>query len=259
MLVDASGCIAILLPLRYHRIPGQGGRTRTLRAAKFRSRVRGPLEVVGPTNTSGTLLVYGYVTAEIVAMAQARQEPAPATEAGSKVLDLFDRHHRRLYVLARRLTATPDDARDLVQDTFVRVARTARSAPADSSAAEAWLVRILINVCRDQWRVRATRRRLEAQFLSTSGWTMASGDSETALIAQTTVWRALEQLPPRRRAAIVLHELEGVAIAEIARLLGVLPVTVRWQLSRGRRELVRLITSPRDKDDERHSIDASRS
>jgi RNA polymerase sigma-70 factor (ECF subfamily) len=186
--------------------------------------------------------VYGYVTAEIVAMAQARQEPAAAADADSKILDLFDRHHRRLYVLARRLTATPDDARDLVQDTFLRVARAPRSAPAESSAAEGWLVRILINVSRDQWRVKATRRRLEAQFLSTSGWTMAFGNSETALIAHATVWRALEQLAPRRRAAIVLYELEGVGVAEIGRLLGVLPVTVRWHLSRGRRELARAIT-----------------
>jgi RNA polymerase sigma-70 factor (ECF subfamily) len=174
-------------------------------------------------------------------MAQARQEPTATAEA-DKVLDLFDHHHRRLYVLARRLTASPDDARDLVQDTFVRVARAPRSAPADSSAAEAWLARILINVCRDQWRQKATRRRLEAQFLSTSVWTVPSGDSETAFIAHTTVWRALEQLAPRRRAVIVLHELEGVGVAAIGRLLGVLPVTVRWHLSRGRRELSRAIT-----------------
>jgi RNA polymerase sigma-70 factor (ECF subfamily) len=192
-------------------------------------------------------------------MAQARQEPAAAAEADSKVLDLFDRHHRRLYVLARRLAATPDDARDLVQETFVRLARAPRSAPAESSsAAEAWLVRILINICRDEWRLKAKRRRLEAQFLSTSGWTAAPTDSETALIAHTTVWRALEQLAPRRRAVIVLHELEGVGVAQIGRLLGVLPVTVRWHLSRGRRELSRVITHSRENDHERHSIDASR-
>lgn len=195
-----------------------------------------------PTNTPGGLVVYGYVTAETVAMTDARHKPGVLAEAGSSVLDLFDRHHRRLYILARRLTATADDARDLVQETFLRVTRASRSAPDQSAAAEAWLVQILINVCRDQWRLKATRRRLEEEFLSTSIWTLASSDPEAAVIAQTTVWRALSQLEPRRRAAIVLYELEGVGVAEIARLLGVSAVTVRWHLSRGRSELARVIT-----------------
>jgi RNA polymerase sigma-70 factor (ECF subfamily) len=175
-------------------------------------------------------------------MAEARQEPQAAEGVDNNVLTLFDRHHRRLYVLARRLTATPDEARDLVQDTFLRVTRSPDSAPPPSAETEAWLIRILVNICRDRWRVTARRRTLERQFLSTSRLTMPPSDPETTLIAQTTVWRALGHLAPRRRAAIVLYELEGVAVAEIARLLGVSPVTVRWHLSRGRSELARVIT-----------------
>jgi RNA polymerase sigma-70 factor (ECF subfamily) len=157
------------------------------------------------------------------------------------VLDLFDAHHRRLYRLARRLASTQDDARDLVQETFVKVARSPASVPSGASAEEAWLVRILINICRDQWRVRASRRRLTAQYHVETA-PLASANPETALIAQTTIWRALQELAPRRRAAIVLHELEGVGIPQIARLLGVTAVTVRWHLSCGRRELARIIT-----------------
>jgi hypothetical protein len=41
------------------------------------------------------------------------------------------------------------------------------------------------------------------------------------------VWQALDRLPPRRRAVLVLYELEGTPIPEIARLIGVTPVTVR--------------------------------
>ena len=71
----------------------------------------------------------------------------------------------------------------------------------------------------------------------------ATSDHETAFIAQATVWRALRALPPRRRAAIVLHELDGLGVAEVATLLGVSPVTVRWHLSRGRQDLARAIRS----------------
>jgi RNA polymerase sigma-70 factor (ECF subfamily) len=63
------------------------------------------------------------------------------------------------------------------------------------------------------------------------------------LIARHTVWNALRRLPPRRRAAIVLYELDGLQISEIATLLGVSAVTVRWHLSRGRRELARIVGS----------------
>jgi len=48
-------------------------------------------------------------------------------------------------------------------------------------------------------------------------------------------------LAPRRRAIVILYELEGTAIGDIASLLGVSPVTVRWHLSRGRRELARAV------------------
>jgi RNA polymerase sigma-70 factor (ECF subfamily) len=104
---------------------------------------------------------------------------------------------------------------------------------------------VLINVCRDGWRKRAGRRRLDAQHLGeTRG--LAEANPEAAVIARTVVWQALQQLPPRRRAAIVLYELEGVAMADIARVLGVSAVTVRWHLSRGRHELARIIGGRRE-------------
>jgi len=55
------------------------------------------------------------------------------------------------------------------------------------------------------------------------------------------VWRALDSLPPRRRAVVVMHELEELPISEIASLLGIGAVTVRWHLSTGRRELSRAL------------------
>jgi RNA polymerase sigma-70 factor (ECF subfamily) len=153
---------------------------------------------------------------------------------------LFDAHHDRLYRLARRLVPTADDAKDLVQETFLRVVRTPASIPSGHASEEAWLVRILVNLCRDRWRQRALRSRLDAHYGAGSETTRSS--AERALIARTEIWRALDALPPRRRAAIVLYELEGVGIPQIARLLSVSAVTVRWHLSRGRRELASIIT-----------------
>jgi DNA-directed RNA polymerase specialized sigma24 family protein len=66
-------------------------------------------------------------------------------------------------------------------------------------------------------------------------------DPEPALMARSMVWQALDALPPRRRAILILHELEGAAIPAVAGLLGISPVTVRWHLSIGRREMAKAL------------------
>ena len=50
-----------------------------------------------------------------------------------------------------------EDARDLVQETFLRAARAPQRGADGASHEEAWLVRVLINVCRDRWRQAAVR------------------------------------------------------------------------------------------------------
>ena len=168
-------------------------------------------------------------------LAAGRLESAP-----ERLAALFDAHHARLYRLARRLSRDADEARDLVQETFLRAAR-ARQLPDDAAGEEAWLVRVLVNLCRDRWRRIKVRMATPQDPPAHCDPT----DPEAALIARSMVWRALEALPPRRRAVIVMHELEGTSIADIARLLGIAAVTVRWHLSTGRRELTRILGSNR--------------
>ena len=126
-----------------------------------------------------------------------------------------------------------------MQETFLRAARSPESVPAGASHEEAWLVRVLINICRDRWRQVAVRR-FHQPTLTPSRRVIRH--PESALIARSLVWHALGQLPPRRRAILILYELEGTGIPAIARLLGVTAVTVRWHLSVGRREMARVLT-----------------
>lgn len=158
-------------------------------------------------------------------------------EPSARIGALFDAHYERLYRLARRLTSNADDALDLVQDTFLRAAG-ASFIPDGPTAEEAWLVRVLVNIRRDEWRKAATRRHHEpkADLLA-----RPVSDPEAQAVARTMVWQALDALHPRRRAVLVLHELEGMKAAAIAALLGISTVTVRWHVSRGRRELTRIL------------------
>lgn len=163
---------------------------------------------------------------------------AEAPNAETRLTALFDEHHQRLYRLARRLSRTADEARDLVQETFLRAAQKLASVPPGAAREEAWLVRVLVNLCRDRWRQRAARQRLQRQNLSALTVTPSG---EAALVARTTIWKGLQLLSPRRRAVLVMCELEGFSIQAVARTLALNPVTVRWHLSRGRRELARVI------------------
>jgi RNA polymerase sigma-70 factor, ECF subfamily len=168
-------------------------------------------------------------------VATANHNSAAATE---RLGALFDAHHQRLYRLARRMSRDPDEARDLVQDTFVRAARAPSSVPSGDSAEEAWLVRVLVNLCRDRWRQTANRERLDRATAPTA---VEPADPEAALVARSVVWRALDTLDPRRRAVLVMHELEGLPVETIAQTLGVTAVTVRWHLSKGRAQLAAAI------------------
>jgi RNA polymerase sigma-70 factor (ECF subfamily) len=160
-------------------------------------------------------------------------------DAGERLAALFDAHHRRLYSLACRMCRTREDARDCVQEAFLRAARHPDSVPEGASAEEAWLVRVLINICRDGWRRQAVRDRQPLEIPPDVA------DHESAVIARSLVYAALDRLPPRRRAILVLYELEGTGIPEIASLLGVAPVTVRWHLSRGRRQMASYLRGER--------------
>jgi len=162
---------------------------------------------------------------------------APAA-TGERLGSLFDAHHRRIHKLGLRLLGDVEEARDLVQETFLRAARAVAQVPAEEPGAEAWLVRVAVNLCRDRHRRRAVRRPHTAPMPREAA---AGGDEERAHVARSTIRAALLALPPRRRAIVVLHEIEGRSTAEIATLLGTRPVTVRWHLALGRRELARAL------------------
>lgn len=163
----------------------------------------------------------------------------PEADASARLGALFDAHHQRLYRLARRLAGGTEDARDIVQETFLRAARSPGSVPEDLSSQEAWLVRVLVNISRDRWRRLAVHRQSVLAGRVTPP--ADTSNPEPALVARSLVQHALSRLAPRRRAVLVMYELEGATIPAIARLLGVTPVTVRWHLSMGRREMARAL------------------
>jgi hypothetical protein len=90
--------------------------------------------------------VYGGVTGEAVAV-PVSGVPAEiyAADPAARLAALFDAHHERLYRLARRLSSDANDARDLVQDTFLRAAKARGSVPTGADSEEACRSRAVID------------------------------------------------------------------------------------------------------------------
>jgi len=90
-------------------------------------------------------------------------------------------------------------------------------------------------------REKAIKDQMRATEEEFAAKTQLLRGAETALIDKQAVWGALDVLHPRRRAILVMHELEGMSRSAIASLLGITVMTVRWNLSMARRDLKQIL------------------
>ncbi|MBO0922306.1 RNA polymerase sigma factor SigE [Cellulomonas sp. zg-ZUI222] len=153
--------------------------------------------------------------------------------------EIVREHSGRVYRLAYRLTGNRHDAEDLTQETFVRVFRSLHTY--SPGTFEGWLHRITTNLFLDQAR-RRQRVRIEPIGDDTERWTSPDRLStpERAFEAGNLdhdVQRALDDLPPEYRAAVVLCDIEGLSYEEIAVTLGIKLGTVRSRIHRARARL----------------------
>lgn len=153
-----------------------------------------------------------------------------------------------MYGIARRLTASPQDAEDLVQDTLVKAFRAIESF--DGRYPRSWLLTILRNTNANRLRKR-TPDLLEDEW-TTLGRMPAEGadgrDGPAEVVADAmasqAVLDALRHLPPHYRAVVALVDIDGLAYREAAEVLGVPLGTVMSRLHRARAKLRRHVRSP---------------
>ncbi|HKV12365.1 MAG TPA: RNA polymerase sigma factor [Thermoanaerobaculia bacterium] len=172
-----------------------------------------------------------------------RFETDDSPRFANRLGSLFEASHQRLFRLGCRMTGDPDAALDLVQEAFLRAASRPALLPDTDPAAEAWLVRVLVNLCRDGYRKSSVRTRHAGRL--DRGETLPS--QESSLLARDLVQTAFAALPPRRRAIVALHELEELSVRDIARMLSVTEVTVRWHLAMGRKAMAARLAEPKEK------------
>ena len=164
---------------------------------------------------------------------------------------LFGRHRDRLWAIALRTMGNREDAADGLQDGLIAAFRRAGSFRGDA-AVTTWLHRVVVNACLDRLRAAKVRAAdplpddLEAfesrgSVLTSSGTT--DDPAERALVAERrrAVLGALGTLPAEQRAALVLVDMEGYPVAEVAQMLDCAVGTVKSRCSRGRARLAELL------------------
>lgn len=153
----------------------------------------------------------------------------------------------RVYGLAWHYLRNVEDARDVAQEAFVRVYRQLDAF--EEGRFLAWLLRITRNLCIDQLRRRKARPPAD-DLGNVEGQDAGPADTapnpEQAWLAdgrKRTVHAALARLSDASREMILLKEIQGLRLDEIARLLGVPLGTVKSRSSRARVELARQVVA----------------
>lgn len=191
--------------------------------------------------------------------ARASVTPAPVTElTETDFAALTEQYRREIQVHCYRMTGSYDEAEDLVQETFLRAWR-ARERFEGRAGARTWLYRIATNTCLDLLRRTARRpRRYEPVPGMYHGdgepparitWLQPYPDDETPLIEEheqpepaavsretleLVLLAAIQHLPPRQRAALVLRDALGLTAAETAEALDTSVASVNSALQRAR-------------------------
>jgi RNA polymerase sigma-70 factor, ECF subfamily len=154
------------------------------------------------------------------------------TEAFDQLVRAF---MRRARAIAGRMTRTPEDADDLVQDAFLRALERIDSFDMRRPFGP-WFFRLLVNVGNDSYRRQAVRATEPERDDIAAADPTPHQDAENAEIRRRFE-AALDQLPPRQRLIVSSFEVDGMSTEEIATSLGISQVTVRWHLHQGRRAL----------------------
>ncbi len=159
---------------------------------------------------------------------------------------LVSRHQERVYRLARRLTGSSADAEEVLQETFLRAYRRLGGFRGEAKFST-WLYRIATNAARMLRRGRARHPtepledylpRFDRQGRHARDGDHARAADADAILDRTRLARharqALERLPERYRTPFVLRDLEEMATAEVAAVLGVSHALVRQRVHRAR-------------------------
>lgn len=162
-------------------------------------------------------------------------------------------HRRRVFNIAYKFTGRHDLAEDLTQDVFVKIFKSLGTFDRRANF-QTWLVSVSRNLCIDHYRsVRKEREAIDRDVdpgdLAPEAHTTSPLQSLEQRDRASLLRRALVELAPSLREAVILRDLQELSYQEIADRLQLPEGTVKSRINRGRNELARQITRIREDDD----------
>jgi RNA polymerase sigma-70 factor (ECF subfamily) len=150
---------------------------------------------------------------------------------------LVGRYRGTLWAIAVHVLGDPHDAADAVQEALLAAYRRAATFRGDASV-RTWLGRVVVNACIDRIRHERVRRTVPWPDRDVPS---RRSDPAVELATRLAVDAALMMLPVAQRVAVVLVDVEGYPVTEVAAMLGVPPGTVKSRCARGRARLAELL------------------
>ena len=164
--------------------------------------------------------------------------PAVARGDASAFEALYDRHASTVYGLLLRILGNPDDAQEVLQETFVKAWTSAKMFDAVRGSEIAWLISIARSRGIDRLRSRRTRVEREDEAGREPIIERDSVEDEIVQAEECTAVRgALAELPPPQRLALELAYYEGLSQSEIAAKLNQPLGTVKTRMQLGMKKM----------------------
>ena len=143
----------------------------------------------------------------------------------------------RLLALAGRLLGDADEARDVAQESFLRIWRQAAHWRSGEARFDTWLHRVVLNLCHDRLRRRKARPLTDEEAAELVDNSPSAEDQLHSQDRSDRVAAALAALPERQREAIVLQYYQELSNSDAAALMNISVEALESLLSRARRQL----------------------
>lgn len=182
------------------------------------------------------------------------QELVRKAQKGNKEAfeELILRHQHRVFAVARGILKRQEDVEDISQQVFVKAYFSLKRFD-QRAAFSTWLYKITVNECWDLLRKKKVRplvfeaelsEEQSRQYASSENQPGDTPDASDRLAARERVDRLLGYLDERDRLMLLLKEVEGFSVEEIADVLNLNANTVKVRLFRARRRIVKIARKP---------------
>ncbi len=167
--------------------------------------------------------------------------------------EIVRQHRRKVFNIAYKFTGRHDQAEDLTQDVFLKIFKSLHTFDRRANF-QTWLVSVSRNLCIDHYRsVRKERETIDRDVDAGELTPAAPGQNAYQALEQADrvelLRKAMAELPPSLREAVVKRDIQEMSYREIADQLNLPEGTVKSRINRGRTELARQVQRIRDEDE----------